>query len=723
MVTAHSSVYVSLAGEVRLACNANSNCPPVARPCQKHRCAENVRTIMALQNDLKEAKLHVEAAQRSAERRAALGWESVVVQLKEERDFALSCQRKAEKRARQSEASAKVARAEAEHARTEATEAQEAVRAHASEMIVVLDACVARLAEDAAQSTQDAETRLERERATWCKVVASQKAKVAEVKEMHDTAQQLLADRQTAHDAETERINTRYDEAKKTASNAKRRAANWEKRLTDTLARMPPMPAKPDDDAVPVEQQTKAHQTTTRYRFIKFLKELFGAFEWTEFNIRCLATALFKLGLLDLLWDTREMNILYFDAVNTLHGRMEQECFGERFGVFLHLELGLTLPQITLLSQATCKTFVTAEGRYVAKTLDYSSYSTQLLIHAPRITPPRSFLEPIIRGLKKDTGLELAENGRVSFRPVMPVLAQMIERDAGRCGTPTRAEFRAGAVLHLLVSLDATGFGALQVTTLILFNPRLPQSSANCDILGMGNVSDGGEGATKLLGPNRDVINKIIRSAGETPTPVLMPDNEALPVRIKVWNTADLSCVRHCEHLLGSGMCCCPPLALRRVPKKPDTIPEMKTLCSECVGPALAVRQALGHRKHDGRVLPCPCCNFGHSENPEQEYDAFCAVEQTLLNDTSKGHEGRLSKWALDHAHAHLNVKPLASGQPTFDCDMTDQLPDVLHMLDLNLPARPHSHGLIRNSSDEACVKVRCTPAPPPTHTHAFILA
>ena len=129
---------------------------------------------MALQNDLKEAKLHVEAAQRSAERRAALGWESVVVQLKEERDFALSCQRKAEKRARQSEASAKVARAEAEHARTEATEAQEAVRAHASEMIVVLDACVARLAEDAAQSTQDAETRLERERATWCKVVSSQ---------------------------------------------------------------------------------------------------------------------------------------------------------------------------------------------------------------------------------------------------------------------------------------------------------------------------------------------------------------------------------------------------------------------------------------------------------------------------------------------------------------------------------------------------------------------
>ena len=253
----------------------------------------------------------------------------------------------------------------------------------------------------------------------------------------------------------------------------------------------------------------------------------------------------------------------------------------------------------------------------------YSSYSTQLLIHAPRITPPRSFLEPVLCGLKANTGLEITKNGRASLRPVMPVIAQLIVRDAGRCGTPTRAELRSGTVLHLCISLDATGFGALQVTTLILFNPRLPQSSANVDIMGMGNVSDGGEGAIKLLGFNREVINRIITSAAHHPIFVPMPDDETLPVRIKVWNVADLSCVRHCEHMLGSGMCCCPPLALRRVPLKPNDIDEMKSLCVECVGPALPVRQALGHRKHNGRVLACPACDFGHGEDPEQEYDAF----------------------------------------------------------------------------------------------------
>ena len=373
---------------------------------------------------------------------------------------------------------------------------------------------------------------------------------------------------------------------------------------------MPPLPRKADADAVPVEQQSTAHRTTTRSRFVRYLIELLASFEWTDFNMRCLATALFKSGLLDMMWDTREMNIIYFDAVNTLHAKMEHECFGERFGIFCHLELGLTLPQITLLSQATCKSFTTAQNKYVTKVLDHSSYSTQLFIWAPRITPPRSFLEPVINALKADTGLTLAENGRVTLRPLLPVLAQLIERDAGRCGTPTRAEFESGAVLDLLVSLDATGFGALQVTTLIIFNPRLPQSSANCDILGMGNVSDGGAGAIKLLGPNRETINKIIATSGETPTPVPLSDNTTLLVRIKIWNVADLSCLRHCEHMLCSGMCCCPPMALRRVPVKPENIEEMKRLCSECVGPTFKIRQALGHRKHQGRVLPCPCCDL-----------------------------------------------------------------------------------------------------------------
>ena len=149
--------------------------------------------------------------------------------------------------------------------------------------------------------------------------------------------------------------------------------------------------------------------------------------------------------------------------------------------------------------------------------------------HAASQLPRASYLWLQGRHRSRD-----CRNGRVSLRPVMPVIAQLIVRDAGRCGTPTRAELRSGTVLHLCISLDATGFGALQVTTLILFNPRLPQSSANVDIMGMGNVSDGGEGAIKLLRFNREVINTIITSAAHHPISVPMPDGETLPVHIKV---------------------------------------------------------------------------------------------------------------------------------------------------------------------------------------------
>ena len=708
-------MYVCLSGVPSHACDAGCNICLAPARCQKLKCAENVRIVVALQKEVDLLKRQFDGMRLSSDRRASLEWESAVCELRRERDEAVSRQRACEKRARDADIAAASAQVDAKHARAEAKEAREAVRVHAVEMLVALDACTARMAEDTARAAQDADDLLLKERAAWCRVVSKQKDKLAAVSEMHDTAQQLLEEREAAHSVTAERTQEIMDEVRKNANNARRRASNWEKRIADLTARMPPMPAKPDSDAVPVEQQSTTTKATTRCRFIAYLMQLFAAFEWSDFNLRCLATALFKSGLLDQLWDTREMNIIYFAEVNTLHARMEHEIFGERFGLFCHLELGLTLPQIVLLAQATCKQFMKVKSRYETVVVDYSSYSTQLTINAIRITPPRSFLEPIIRGLKADTGLTMSANGRVSLRPMLPVVAEIIDRDGGRCGTPTRAELRDGAVLDICVSLDATGFGALQVTTLVIMNPRLPQTSANCDILGMGNVSDGGAGAIKLLGPNREVINKMISSAGLTPTSVLMPDNTTLPVRIKIWNVADLSCVRHCEHLLCSGMCCCDRTALRRVPPKPTDIDEMKALCGECVGPALPMRQALGHRKHDDRVLPCPCCDFGHSDNPEAEYNAFRVVELRLQQDTSKGHAERLNKWSLDHAHKHLNVKPLDSGEPTFDCNMMDQLPDVLHMLDLNMPSRPHSHGLIRNCSDIACDKVALRPLPPPT--------
>ena len=73
-------------------------------------------------------------------------------------------------------------------------------------------------------------------------MVSNQKSKVAETTELYETANELLQEREAAHKEHDDAMKERYAEAVKSATNARRRAVNWEKRMNDTIARMPPMP-------------------------------------------------------------------------------------------------------------------------------------------------------------------------------------------------------------------------------------------------------------------------------------------------------------------------------------------------------------------------------------------------------------------------------------------------------------------------------------------------
>ena len=67
--------------------------------------------------------------------------------------------------------------------------------------------------------------------------------------------------------------------------------------------------------------------------------------------------ALYMLGLIDLLWGTKYMDIVYFDHVQALLAEMEQDIFGLDFGLFLHLEMHMTLDDIVKLALVTQKAF------------------------------------------------------------------------------------------------------------------------------------------------------------------------------------------------------------------------------------------------------------------------------------------------------------------------------------------------------------------------------
>ena len=215
----------------------------------------------------------------------------------------------------------------------------------------------------------------------------------------------------------------------------------------------------------------------------------------------------------------------------------------------------------------------------------------------------------------------------------------------------------------------------------------------------------------KLLGNNFDVVNDVIRTKGKTPTMIPFPDGSEHPIHINVLIASDLSCVRHCEKMLNSGMCGCAATALRVVPAKPVNIDELKKHTRRCFRPNLKQRTTLRHAiQRDGSIVPCFAtgCNFGSSDNPNLEYTLATQHEARLLADTSKKGVAAHTKWRLDHAHSHYNVAPLKAGEGTFDVDMaTQQYLCNLHGPRLNLPKHaPWSHGILRNASDDGAVAI-----------------
>lgn len=99
-----------------------------------------------------------------------------------------------------------------------------------------------------------------------------------------------------------------------------------------------------------------------------------GLLQSHSFRPQELATVLSDLGLLKLIiFKCREGFDLYFEAVQQLMTRLQNEDFGEQFWLFLHYELRMPLDLIHRLVQAGCKKFDRKEdggaGKYQSKHL------------------------------------------------------------------------------------------------------------------------------------------------------------------------------------------------------------------------------------------------------------------------------------------------------------------------------------------------------------------
>jgi hypothetical protein len=218
------------------------------------------------------------------------------------------------------------------------------------------------------------------------------------------------------------------------------------------------------------------------------------------------------------------------------------------------------------------------------------------------------------------------------------------------------------------------------------------------------------------------VVNNLCRLRGEVPVPFQVGESEVM-LQPRVYVVSDWSCMRHCESLTNSGFCACdreaalrfspsPPYCTRAVQEN-----DLTCECDDCVKVMMSVnltackqytckeRYMKSHNRYsgDGRVHPCPDCKFGHSINPELEL-ATAQTHEVSLKAKATDPAGKkvLADWRLGHAKVHGNVQPLSYGEPTFDHDMEDQLPDVLHLDSLNAPKVPWKHAYLNNISDHA---------------------
>ena len=220
------------------------------------------------------------------------------------------------------------------------------------------------------------------------------------------------------------------------------------------------------------------------------------------------ARVLADLGRLDELFDTAEVFGKHFDSVAALVKRMEQEQFGISFGLYLHCDLHMTHDKVLRLVQAACFKYNRSTDAYKPAPLLYNPHRKGAVVYFPRIAPPRSRLEPVIRQIESKTGAQSAENGRLAFRSFAVVVQELIAKECGVRGMPPLDFFQGGNVpLPIVVQWDGTGYGNQHFNTIVDRNPWSSHSAQHLYVFGLGNCNDDRSGTRRLLGPNLSVVN------------------------------------------------------------------------------------------------------------------------------------------------------------------------------------------------------------------------
>ena len=520
---------------------------------------------------------------------------------------------------------------------------------------------------------------------------------------------ELIAEEAAAREADASKTAAEWErwDAERREARAKAKAATLQAKV-DRLK--PPTKDRSDDEwaALSIDARWKAAERERDH-----LLSFFGSHKW---RIADVADALQMVGWVRPLFESRPFFDVYFEKMKATVETLEKEEYGITFGLYLHYEARLTFSKLLAVSTAASKKYDHGIDRYKPKVLLGHKYLKGVAINVPRVAPPISKLEPKVRAIEKCLGVEHGEDGTLAFVSFDTVMQEVLSRDTGRGDMPELPFFLGGhQKLPLVISWDATGYGSQQFNTIAVRNPYLSAAAQQLHTFALGNCDDGRDGTARLLGPNLEKINALIRlkeglNASARTTEIGLADNTTAIIAPDIKIVTDLSALRHGEHLAASGFCgCSRDFALRQVPTdaKPTNHKELLSLLGRCFSHSCKDRFVLSHSRYRGRILPCTRCSFGHNEaTAEAELAAMLETEAGLAGAKTKAGKAAFSRWRMAHASSHLNVQPGNYGKPFMHHHLDDQILDPLHLAELGLPKIPWKHGIMNNASDDARVQI-----------------
>jgi hypothetical protein len=190
-------------------------------------------------------------------------------------------------------------------------------------------------------------------------------------------------------------------------------------------------------------QPSREAEKKAKARERLWLRTVLANHGWRPSDMAAVLAELMEGRFIESLMDTPIFQKAFIARVNEPMKRLEEEHFGIQFGMFLHFEMPMTMPNILRLTQAASKTYNCELDRYESKVLyfdRFEGYAGRRVL-VPRVAPPRGKLEKVIRSIEGTLNVQVAEDGRLSFVLFQDLLIDVLLKDLGKLGAPPLVEF------------------------------------------------------------------------------------------------------------------------------------------------------------------------------------------------------------------------------------------------------------------------------------------